>query len=176
MRKLIQILLIVIIAANVPSKIFAQLPKALAFGNFTYADPLGTLSSSYKNGIGFEVGGGIGFGRTLLYASTGYINYNGKNSSIGSIKIVPVKLGIRRYLLFGLFLNGAIGIANQTLQVPINYSGNFNTVNNSGFLYEFGAGLKVFKLIEIGAAYTGWNNNGSNLNALLLKAGLAIKL
>ena len=170
MRKLIQILLIAVIVAYVPSKTFAQLPKALLFGNFTYASPQGNFANSYNNGTGFEVGGGVGFGKTVLYASTGYINYNASNSGgvyFPNYKVVPVKIGLRRYLLLGLFLNGAVGVANQTYG---------SSSSSSNFLYEAGAGFKMLGLFEVGAAYTGWTNNGSSLNALLLKAGLSIKL
>ena len=164
MRKLAQILLIVLIVTYVPSKTFAQLPKALVFGNFTYASPQGNFANSYNNGTGFEVGGGIGFGKNVLYASTGYITYSGNN--IANYKVVPVKIGLRRYLLLGLFLNGAVGVANQS----------YVSATSSNFLHEFGAGFKMLGLFEAGAAYTGWTNNGSSLNALLLKAGLSIKL
>lgn len=157
---------------SVCSKAQFKLPKVLAFGNFTYASPqgsFGTLYKTYNSGNGFEIGGGIGLGKNILYASTGYVSYGSK--AAGNYKVIPVKIGLRRYLLLGLFLNGAVGIANQS------YS--YSSAKNSSFLYEVGAGFKFLHLIEIGAAYSGWNNaiaNNAAMNAFLLKAGLALKL
>ncbi len=147
-----------------------KLPKVLAFGNFTYANPGGDFSNAYKNGMGFEVGAGLGFGKTLITASTGSMKYKAENSnSLGDLKVTPVKVGIRRYLLLGLFINGDVGLAIQS------YDKSSATSNN--FLYEVGAGMKLFGLLEVGAAYTGWQQpNNSSTNALLLKAGVAIKL
>ncbi|MBS1626461.1 MAG: hypothetical protein JSR09_03710 [Bacteroidetes bacterium] len=151
-----------------------KLPKALLFGNFTYTNPQGDFANSVNNGTGFEVGGGLGLGKTLLYASTGYIKYSGNSDNL---KVVPLKVGIRRYLLMGLFLNGAIGVATQSYDN--------RSVTNSSFLYEVGAGIKLLGIIELGAAYTGWQTQtllipsgtqSKPANALLLKAGVAIKL
>lgn len=148
-----------------------KLPKVLIFGNGTYAAPSGDFSNLYDGGLGFEIGGGLGLGRNLIYASTGYINYKAKSgNSAGKMGLTPVKFGIRHYIFGGLFINGAVGTAVQ----------NFDNSNNNGssFLYEVGAGLKFLGLIEIGAAYQGHSLAGTsvNANALLIKAGLALKL
>ncbi|MBA4196429.1 MAG: hypothetical protein C0459_02640 [Chitinophaga sp.] len=149
-----------------------KLPKVLAFGNFTYANPQGDFSKSVNGGTGFEVGGGIGLGKNLLYASTGYINYPFSSTSY-KYKVVPFKVGIRHYLLLGLFVNGAVGVASQNSDASGASSG-------SSFLYEVGAGFKFLGVVEIGAAYTGYqvaNSSPSiNANSILLKAGLAFKL
>ena len=71
-------------------------------------------------------------------------------------------MGIRRYILLGLFLNGNLGVA-------INDS-------KSNFLYEAGAGYKL-GFFEVGAGFTGYKlNNGLNAGSFLMKAGLAIKI
>jgi len=149
-----------------------KLPKVLAFGNFTYANPQGDFAKSVNGGTGFEVGGGIGLGKNLLYASTGYISYPFTNTSY-KYKVVPFKVGIRHYLLLGLFVNGAVGIASQSYDAP-------GANGGSSFLYEVGAGFKFLGVVEIGAAYTGYQIANStpslNANSLLLKAGLALKL
>ena len=146
-----------------------KLPKALLFGNFTYANPQGDFANSYSNGTGFEVGGGLGLGKTLLYASTGYMKYSGNGDNL---KVVPFKVGIRRYLLLGLFLNGAIGVASQSYDK--------SSTTGSSFLYEVGAGIKLLGIVELGAAYTSYQLANSapavNANQILLKAGVAIKL
>jgi len=115
------------------------------------------------------VGGGIGFGKTVLYASAGYEKYKAVSSNAaGSFKLVPIKVGLRRYLLPGLFINGALGTAIQTYDQ--------SSFGNSSFLYEAGAGIKFPGMIELGAAYTGWLYSGNTQTALLFKGGLAIKL
>lgn len=160
------------IFSSVCSKAQFKLPKVLAFGNFTYSLPqgsFGTLYKTYGNGNGFEIGGGIGFGKNILYASTGYLSYGSK--AAGNYNVIPVKIGLRRYLLMGLFLNGAVGFTSQS------YS--YNSATKSSFLYEVGAGLKILHIIEIGGAYSGWNNGlayNARMNAFLLKAGIAVKL
>lgn len=150
------------------TKTQAQLPKALVFGNFTYANPSNTNFKNISNyGAGFELGGGIGFGKTILMGSAGQMRYN--VPSAGHIDVTPLKIGIRRYILLGLFVNGNIGMAIQKYDV-------LNEKKNS-FLYEAGAGFK-FGFFEVGAAYTSYPLVGSSGNAgsVLLKAGLAIKI
>ncbi len=174
MTNLSKILLLTLtfIFFSVSSNAQFKLPKVLAFGNYTYSIPNGNFGTYYKtyyNGNGFEIGGGIGLGKNLLYASAGYISYGSKGA--GNYNVIPVKIGLRRYLLRGLFLNGAVGLANQS------YS--YNSTSKSSLIYEVGAGFKIFHLIEIGGAYTGWNNAISYnfpMNAFSLKAGVAFKL
>jgi hypothetical protein len=168
MRKIIQACTFLLIGNLMIEKAQAQLPKALLFGNFTYANP---TNASFKNisnyGAGFELGGGIGFGKTILMASAGQMRYNVPNA--GHINVTPLKLGIRRYILLGLFLNGNLGMAMQKY--------NFTNQTKNSFLYEAGAGYKL-GFFEVGAAFTGYPLVGSsgNANSLLLKAGLAIKI
>lgn len=145
-----------------------KLPKVLAFGNVTYASPVGGFKDISNYGIGYEIGAGLGLGKTLLMASAGQVRYNDRFAD-GHIVITPWKFGVRRYLLLGLFLNGNIGFAKHKY-VYDDYV--FRGENKSYFLYEVGAGYKL-GFVELGAAYTGF---GNDMNALLLKAGLAIKL
>ena len=155
---------------SVHSQAQFKLPKVLIFGNATYASPSGDLKNSYDNGLGFEVGGGIGLGKTLITASTGSIKYKAASgNALGDLKVTPIKVGLRQYLLLGLFINGNVGMAVQSYEK--------NSATASNFIYEVGAGMKLLGLIEIGAAYTGWQTPlSTNANALLLKAGLSIKL
>lgn len=148
----------------------AQLPKALVFGNATYATP---VNSEFKDrcnyGIGYEVGGGVGFGKTMLTGSVGGMRYHFPRQVVNgvvlfeeeSFNVTPIKIGFRRYLLLGLFLNANAGIAVSNSKSP--------------FLYEAGAGYKL-GFFEIGAAYTGYKVGGINNNSLLFKAGLAVKI
>lgn len=171
MRKIIHFSILLVAANLFFTSVSAQLPKVLAFGNFTYANPTSSDLKMVSNyGIGYEIGGGLGLGKTLLMASVGSMRYHVTNKTVGGVTyfsdnhftVTPIKFGIRRYLLLGLFLNGNLGLA-------INES-------KSNFLYEAGAGYKL-GFFEIGAAYTGYKlNNNLNAGSLLMKAGLAIKL
>ncbi|MES2006265.1 MAG: hypothetical protein V4450_17230 [Bacteroidota bacterium] len=170
MRKIIQFSFILIAANVIFIRVSAQLPKALVFGNVSYASPLNTSFKNFCNyGIGYELGGGIGLGKTLLIGSVGQMRYHLPKQTAGGVvlfeeenlNVTPVKIGIRRYLLLGLFLNANMGIAIQQSKSP--------------FLYEAGAGYKL-GFLEIGAAYTGYKVGGLTNNSLLVKAGLAIKI
>lgn len=189
-RKIIQFSLLFIAMVGCTLRSVAQLPgipklpKVLAFANFTYANPANAdFKQISNNGVGFEAGAGLGLGKTLLTASFGSISYNIPNttatvpgiaftSSSSHLKVTPLKLGIRRYLIAGLFLNANMGVAVQKYD-------NSSSSGGSTFLYEGGGGLKL-GFLELGAAYTGFNLAGTSrpvtANAWLLKAGLAIKL
>ena len=161
------------LAANAQLPIGLPVPKVLAFANGTYALPQSTnFTSSYDNGLGFEVGAGFGIGKSMIIASIGDVTYKSKTSKGNDLQVVPIKLGLRRYLMFGIFVNGNVGIAKETQGAS----------TNSAFLYEAGAGIKFLKVIEVGAAYTGYStaNLGelkvNTLQSILFKAGVAIKL
>jgi hypothetical protein len=180
MRKIVQVFVLIFVSNLVLNKGYAQVPKVLAFGNFTYAAP---SNSEFKNiassGTGYELGAGFGFGKTMFTISGGQITYSIPNNiTVGGIvlsnqpdqyRVTPIKVGIRQYLLFGLFINGNVGMAIQKYD---KYQ-----ANGDSFLWEFGAGYKFF-IFEFGAAYTGNHMSGTNINAnsLLLKGGLAIKI
>ncbi|MBV9986987.1 MAG: hypothetical protein JO301_04875 [Chitinophagaceae bacterium] len=171
MRKISVALLVFLLAGAGISRAHAQLiglPKVLAFGNLTYASPVGANFSNIANhGFGYEAGAGIGLGKTMLVASAGQITYNLTNN--GRLTVNPLKLGIRRYLLLGLFLNASLGTALQHTDVFPDKKGNF--------LYEVGGGFK-FGFVELGAAYTSYKLAyfSGNASSLLFKAGVAVKL
>jgi hypothetical protein len=180
MRKIIQVFVLVVVSNLALNRVSAQLPKVLAFANYTYAAPSNTEFKNISNhGSGYELGAGFGFGKTMFTVSGGQMTYNIPNNiTVGGIvlsnqpdqyKVTPIKVGIRQYLLFGLFINGNVGIAIQKYD---NYK-----ANGDSFLWEFGAGYK-FLIFEFGAAYTGNHMSGTTINAnsLLLKGGLAIKI
>ncbi len=171
MKKVFFISFVIITFISINFKANAQLPKALVYGNFTIANTQGDFNKAYKNGNGFEIGGGLGLGKILLIGSTGIINYNPQTAASGNFKVIPIKLGARVYLIGKLFVNGQAGLAIQSFEKT-------NTTGNT-FLYEVGTGVKILHLIEIGAAYTSFKSIGPNPvnnNALLLKAGFSIKL
>ncbi|HEX7692658.1 MAG TPA: hypothetical protein VF408_09720, partial [Sediminibacterium sp.] len=62
MRKIVQIFLILCAANLIIPRVTAQLPKVLAFGNVTYANPIGDFKNVSNNGVGYELGAGVGLG------------------------------------------------------------------------------------------------------------------
>jgi hypothetical protein len=177
MRKIIQIFVLLFAANLTITGISAQLPKlpkVLVFANGQYASPVNDDFKKFCNyGYGFEVGAGIGLGKTILIASTGQLIYNFPERTVNgfvvsgheTFKFTPLKFGMRQYLIAGLFLTGQLGVAMRSN-------------NSSQFLYEGGAGFKL-GFFEVAAAYTGHkfgDGNIFNANSLLLKAGLALKL
>lgn len=172
---IITILLFFVAVISVKAQIGLPVPKALVYGNFTIAAPQGdAFAKAYNQGNGIEVGGGIGLGKTMLIGSTGYIQYQAATSNaLGDLKVVPIKVGIRRYLIGKLFVNGQIGAAIES------YSK--NSVSGTKFLYEVGAGVKIIHLIEVGVAYTGYSAAAAapydiKYNSLLFKVGFSVKL
>ena len=163
-------------AANAQLPIGLPVPKVMAFANGTYALPQSSnFTSGYDNGLGFEIGAGFGIGKSMITASTGLVTFKPKNSSIDNFQVVPIKIGLRRYLIAGIFINGQLGLAKESYTNILGKSDNYN-----GFLYEAGAGIKFLKVIEFGAAYTGYSTaslSGVNtLQSILLKLGVAIKI
>ena len=165
------LVLLTVISAN------AQVPKALVYGNFTIAAPQGDeFTKAYNQGAGGEIGGGIGIGKTMLIGSLGYINYAAINSNVsilGDLKVIPIKVGIRRYLVGKLFVNGQIGAVVESYTK--------SSATGTKFLYEVGAGVKIIHLIEVGVAYTGYPAAAAapyniNYNSLLFKVGFSVKL
>ena len=156
------------------SMVKAQAPKALVYGNFTITTPQGAdFTKNFGSGSGGEIGGGIGIGKTMIIGSTGYVNYlaTTNNTTLGDLTVIPIKVGVRRYLVGKLFVNGQIGTAIE------NYSK--GSANGSNFLYEVGAGVKIIRLIELGVAYTGYQSAATpiiNYNSLLFKVGFSVKL
>ncbi len=151
----------------------AQLPKSLVYGNFTIANLQGSdFTKAYNTGYGGEIGAGIGIGKTMLIGSAGYIKYQATeaNTTFGDLQVIPIKVGLRRYLVGKLFINGQIGGAFES------YSK--SSATGTKFLYEVGAGVKIIHLIELGVAYTGYPSaaGSTNYNSLLFKVGFSVKL
>jgi hypothetical protein len=151
----------------------AQTRKGLVYGNFTFTSPQGTdFTKNFANGSGFEIGGGYTIGKTVIIGSTGYVNYLAATNTTtnGDLNVIPIKFGVRRYLVGKLFVNGQIGTAIES------YSK--GSASGSKFLYEVGAGVKIIRLIEVGAAYTSYQSAATptiNYNSLLFKVGFSVK-
>jgi hypothetical protein len=170
MHKFISLFIASIIIVYVAN---AQAPKALVYGNFTIGTPQGIdFTKAYNAGNGIEIGGGIGIGKTMLIGITGYIQYQAQTANtLGDLKVIPIKVGIRRYLVGKLFVNGQVGAAIESYGK--------SSVTGTKFLYEVGAGVKILHLVEVGLGYTGYQSAAVptiNYNSLLFKVGFSIKL
>jgi hypothetical protein len=151
----------------------AQTRRGLVYGNFTFTSPQGTdFTKNFANGSGFEIGGGYAIGKTVLIGSTGYVSYLAAttNTTFGDLNVIPIKVGLRRYLVGKLFVNGQIGTAIES------YSK--GAASGSKFLYELGTGVKLIRLIEVGVSYTSYPSAALptiNYNSLLFKVGFSVK-
>lgn len=175
MRKVSKLSLFIIIATFFCSTLEAQIlkrPRALVFGNLAYASPAGSgLDQNYRAGVAGEFGGGLGLGKTIFTGSIGYQLFSSRPGvTAGNLRIVPVKVGVRRYLLGSIFLQAHGGIATQSYA----YSG----TKGSSFVYELGGGLKLLKMLEIQLTTNSWKQPASfnRSNAWFLKAGWSLRL
>ena len=175
MRKVFIFFLFVTMSLLFSSGLSAQLikrPRALLFGNLSYLSPSNdALKLNFKGGVAGEFGAGLGLGKTMLTGSIGYQLYSSRGGvASGNLRVIPVKAGIRRYLIGSIFLQANGGIAFQS----------YANANNSGssFVYELGAGLKLLKLLELQLTTNGWKQPGApnQSKALFFKAGWSIRI
>lgn len=149
----------------------AQLKKPgfILGAGFIYSNSRGNFGNEFSRGLGAEIRGGIGLGKTYLVASTGYAYFFGKHDN-DNLPVRPFKIGLRRYILGKkIFINTDIGRA--TIKDKIKGT---NEVHN---LRGFGAGAHLLGL-EAAINYEGWDNAGSNgfSNSLQYKIGWNFKL
>lgn len=175
MRKISKLSLFIIILMSICTVLQAQIlkrPRALMFGNIAYASPTGSgLDANYRGGVAAEFGGGLGLGKTILTGSVGYQLFSSRAGvTAGNLRIVPLKLGVRRYLLGSIFLQAHGGIATQTYA--------HSSTKSSSFVYELGGGLKILKLLEVQLTTNSWKQPGATArsNAWFLKAGWSLRL
>jgi len=109
-----------------------------------YAQPVGDFKKGFKYGFGGDVYGGVGWGKTYLLATLGYRGFiEDVSTNANTLSYVPVKLGVRQYLLLKkIYIQANAGVAN------ISGGGE----SSSAFTYDLGAGLK-FAGFEIAAFY-----------------------
>ena len=172
MNNSFKVILAVFLATFVTAtSLHAQLTKPgfILGAGVVYSSPKGNFSNEFSRGLGAEIRGGIGLGKTYLVASTGYSYFFGKNNN-DNLPVRPFKIGLRRYILGKkIFINTDIGRA--TIKDKIKGT---NEVHN---LRGFGAGAHLFGL-EAAINYEGWDNAGSNgfSNSLQYKVGWNFKL
>lgn len=118
------------------------------YGHALYAQPSGNnFGDATKGGIGGEVGAGIGWKKTFIVGTTGYTLFFNKDSyTSGNITYVPVKLGVRQYLVKKLvFLHADAGVGKIKI----------SDESSSRFSGDFGAGVK-FAGFELQLDYDGF--------------------
>ncbi|MFI5156642.1 MAG: hypothetical protein ACHQEM_10670 [Chitinophagales bacterium] len=139
------------------------------FGHVLYAIPADqNFEKNYSSGFGVEGGIGLGTGRTFFVGTVGYSSFSAfETNPFGKLSYVPIKVGIRRYLLVGklLFINGdaGIGILQNGLYHGSRFSG------------DIGLGVKLGPL-EVMAAYDGYvkpSSEGSGYSSWIgIKIGM----
>ena len=152
-----------------------KLPKFYVGFHGIYGSPIdATLSKNYNYGLGADAEAGLGFGKTMVTASLGYINYAATNNTNGALSFFPIKANVRQYLLMGLFANAGLGVAIQSVPTSVP---NYSFDNSSNLLYEAGIGFKLVG-IEGMINYGSWKNSTTNTwnSNWLLKLGYALKL
>lgn len=139
------------------------------FGHVLYAVPVDQrFEKNYSYGLGVEGGIGLGTGRTFIVGTVGYSSFTAFSSNpYGKLSYVPIKIGIRRYLLVGklLFINvdAGVGILQNGLY------------NGSRFSGDIGLGVKLGPF-EVMADYDGFAKSsieGSGYSSWIgIKAGM----
>jgi hypothetical protein len=141
------------------------------FAHGQYSSPAQTsFKNSYGYGLGGEVGAGIGANKTFFTGTIGYTFFDARSGrEAGNITIVPMKLGIRHYLLPGklIFIHADAGVAR------INDKG--SDIQTSNFTADVGGGVKLGPM-EIGVAYDGFQFAGAFRSFVAFKAGWRIGL
>lgn len=129
--------------------------------NGIYGLPMGDFKTRYKYGIGGELYGGIGWGKTFIIATVGYNSYTGQNSATPKLTIIPVKAGVKQmFLMKRLFIQADAGMASV------------KSIGAAETQFVFGGGVGVRLVgIEVGAYYDNFKSGGATANSLLFKAG-----
>ncbi len=139
------------------------------FGHVLYAIPADqNFEKNYSSGFGVEGGIGLGTGRTFVVGTVGYSSFTAFDSNpYGKLSYLPIKVGIRHYLLVGklLFINADAGVG--ILQNGL--------YNGSRFSGDIGLGVKLGPL-EVMVDYDGYaksSGEGSGYASWIgIKAGM----
>jgi hypothetical protein len=143
------------------------------FGHANYAAPLdANFKNKYGFGLGVEGGAGIGTGKTFFTGTIGYTYFDARRGTdAGNLTYVPMKFGIRQYILPGklLFIHADLGVG-----VIKDKSTNSS---NSRFSGDIGAGVKLGPM-DLGVSYDGFSRSDPSGYAswISFKAGWRIGL
>jgi len=141
-----------LLVAGMPAGVQAQ-KLFFLFAHGQYASPVqNNFRNNYNYGAGAEGGAGLGFGKTFVIGTVGYTLFNAAaKSEAGNLTYIPVKIGLRHYILPGnlLFIHADAGMAT----IKIKGDG-----SSSRFTGDVGAGVKLGPL-EAGVAYNGFSQS-----------------
>ena len=171
LSKYLLVCIVILFSATNSSAQF-KLPHFQLVGMGVYSTPTNSdFKDRFKSGLGIEAGAGFGLGSTMLMGTAGYQTY-GNNAPLNiasTLKVTSLKAGLRQYFFLGhLFLLGNLGTAIQS------YSS--DPATGSKFLYEFGAGVRLFGL-EVQATQSHWDQPlPITSNAFNVKLGFSFKL
>jgi hypothetical protein len=144
MRKISNLLALVLFISTAGN---AQInrPKATLGFSAVYSMPQGDFKKDFKYGVGGEVYGGVGLGKTFFLATVGYRGYaEDVTTNPKTLSFIPLKVGVKQLLLIRrLFIQGNSGVASLK-------QGEF--IKNTGFSYDVGGGLRLAGL-ELGLFY-----------------------
>jgi len=172
MKKHFRLVIALLLVTAVTSNLQAQ-KLFFLFGHGLYAAPVDSyFKHNYNYGWGVEGGAGIGTGRTFLVGTIGYTSFsNVSGNSIGTTSYVPLKGGIRHYLLVGKILfihaDAGVGIIKN------------NITNGSRFSGDVGVGVKLGP-VEVLADYDGYSRSSAETSGysswIGIKAGFRFGL
>jgi hypothetical protein len=155
----------------VKAKAQIKRPHVLFGASASYYTPKGAFANSYKLGLGGEVFGGIGVGKTYLVATLGAANFFGdKENSYGNLTYKPIKVGIRQFLFSNkIFVNGEMGVGYVKDKTMTN--------SENKLTAGFGAGVRFLGL-EGGVYYNGWKalHDAGFSNNMQVKVGWSMTL
>lgn len=170
--RFIAVLLLSFIAMGFSTRLQAQ-KLFFLFGHGTYAAPVDSyFKNNYSYGFGVEGGAGIGTGRTFFVGTIGYTHFNAKSgNTFGNTSYVPVKGGIRHYLLVGklLFIHADAGVGFIKNE----------KIDGSRFTGDVGLGVKLGPF-EVLADYDGFTRGSAETSGysswIGIKAGFRFGL
>lgn len=147
----------------------AQIKKPGVFigANLLYNLPKSNFSNSYNNGIGGELTGGVGLGKTFLMATYGTGRFVSKPGYKDMI-IKPFTVGIKQFVLGkSVFVSANAGNAKVNDRTK-------GTLNNN-FLSAIGGGLR-FAGFEAGLYFNNLKTDNNSLRFTQYKFGWNVSL
>ncbi len=143
--------IIIVCFAGISSMAQIKKPGLLLGGNLVYNMPKGNFANDYKNGVGAEVSAGLGYGKTYLVGTMGYMYLMDRGTSnTSNTTYKPFKIGIRRYLIGkNLFINADVG--------KFSIISKDKNTKPSTYTHGFGAGIRLLG-IEAALYRDSWKN------------------
>lgn len=169
MKKILTLIVFIFSLTNAKSQVIK--PGFLIGVSGLYSMPQGHFKDAYKYGVGGEVFGGFGWGKTYILGTVGYRGYTENiSTNAKTLSYIPAKIGVRQFfLLKKIYIQADGGI--------INVKDFRNVIDQNVFTYDFGAGLRLGGL-EAGVFYEGFKlkNTEESLKSINAKVGYSFTL